>query len=492
MARVSTKRALKALDQNIKNAETYEAWREACLEHDRVSGAEEWKEDDKSPYYDYTLIRMRLNELRQGRARNDVEQLVFNLHEGLHGNLGNIANPYLYNVAKLGTKQLVVDYLQEVCSALEYLCDNDFPGFSFQRKLDFFREMRQAFGASALMLSGGAALGMFHMGVMKALWEQRLLPTVMSGSSAGSIMAAVLATHTDEELADIFDPNYLYVEAFRVVGWKGLLKGKPLLRGDQLETCLEKNVMDLTFEEAFRRTGRHINIPVSPADPHQLARVLNAKTSPNVLVRKAALASCAIPGVFPSVTLWAKNIRGEKVPYIPSRKWVDGSIKNDLPVSRLARLYGVNHTIVSQTNPHVVPFISRRDVDSGVPYYLRKWVTMNWTQNASFILDVMRQKIRNNEVALLVDKAHSIVSQRYVGDINLVPPRMPANLMRVMKNASTKEVAEFIQTGERSTWPKIEVIRNTTIISRTFERCCQKLEEQERRRLQVGQLAAVG
>lgn len=492
MGRVSTKRALKALEQTIKNAETYDAWREACLEYDRASGADEWKEDDKSPYYDYTLIRMRLNELRQGRARNDVEQLVFNLHEGLHGNLGNIANPYLYNVAKFGTKQLVTDYLKEVCSALDYLCDNDFPGFSFQRKLDFFREMRQAFGATALMLSGGAALGMFHMGVMKAIWEQRLLPTVMSGSSAGSIMAAVLGTHTDEELTGIFDPDYLYVEAFRVVGWKGLLKGKPLLRGDQLETCLEKNVMDLTFEEAFRRTGRHINIPVSPADPHQLPRVMNAKTSPNVLVRKAALASCAIPGVFPSVTLWAKNIRGEKVPYIPSRKWVDGSIKNDLPVSRLARLYGVNHTIVSQTNPHVLPFISRRSVDAGFVYSLRKWATMNWTHNASFALDVLRQNIRNNEIALLVDKAHSIVSQRYVGDINLVPPRMPANLMRIMKNASTKEVAEFIQTGERATWPKIEMIRNTTVISRTFEHCCQRLEEQERRRLQMGQLAAAG
>ena len=153
-----------------------------------------------------------------------------------------------------------MDYLREVCSALEYLCDNDFPSFSFQRKLDFFREMRLAFGCSALMLSGGAALGMFHMGVMKALWEQRLLPTVMSGSSTGSIMAAVLGTHTDQELMDIFDPTYLYVEAFRVVGWRGVLKGKPLLRGDQLETCLEKNVLDLTFEEAYRRTGRLINI----------------------------------------------------------------------------------------------------------------------------------------------------------------------------------------------------------------------------------------
>ncbi|MEJ2756719.1 MAG: patatin-like phospholipase family protein [Gammaproteobacteria bacterium] len=295
--------------------------------------------------------------------------------------------------------------------------------------------------------------------------------------------AAVLGTRTDQELVDIFDPTYLYVEAFRVVGWRGLMKGKPLLRGDQLETCLEKNVLDLTFEEAYRRTGRHINIPVSPADPHQQARVLNAKTAPNVLVRKASLASCAIPGVFPSVTLWAKNIRGEKVPYIPSRRWVDGSIKNDLPVSRLARLYGVNHTIVSQTNPHVLPFISRREVEGGMGYTLRRWATMNWTQNASFVLDILRQSIKNNEVALLVDKAHSIMSQRYIGDINLVPPRLATNLIRVLKNETTKEVADFIHSGERETWPKIEIIRNTTEISRTFERCCQKLEEQERRRL---------
>lgn len=487
------RRSSKALEravQAISNAGNYETWRAACLEHDRLSGAEDWKLDDASPYYDYSLIRMRLNELRQARARNDVEQLVFNLHEGLHGNLGNIANPHLYKVAKFGTKRLVSEYLEEVESCLEFLCDNDFPGFSFQRKLEFFRGTGQAFGCSALLLSGGAALGMFHLGVIKTLWEQKLLPTVMSGTSTGSIMVSVLGTHTDEELADIFDPGYLYVEAFRVVGWKGLLKGKPLLRGDQLETCLEKNVMDLTFEEAFNRTGRYINITVSPADPHQESRLLNAKTSPNVLVRKASLASCAVPGIFPSVTLWAKNIKGEKVPYIPSRKWVDGSIKNDLPVTRLARLYGVNHTLVSQTNPHVLPFLSRKGAHS-FSHYFQEWLTANWSLNAGFILDTLRKNIRNNEWALLIDKAHSIVSQRYSGDINLVPPRQPANIMRLFKNATPKEVARFIEVGERATWPRLEQIRNSTIISRTFEHCNKALDEQEKRRLQAGQFATV-
>ena len=50
----------------------------------------------------------------------------------------------------------------------------------------------------------------------------------------------------------------------------------------------------------------------------------------------------------------AKNTRGERLPYVASRKWVDGSIADDLPAKRLARLYGVNHFITSQTNPVVL------------------------------------------------------------------------------------------------------------------------------------------
>jgi len=70
------------------------------------------------------------------------------------------------------------------------------------------------------------------------------------------------------------------------------------------------------------------------------------------------MASCAIPGVFPPVSLQAKNKDGKIQAYLPSRKWVDGSMSNDLPSKRLARLYGVNHFIVSLTNPVVLPFVS--------------------------------------------------------------------------------------------------------------------------------------
>ncbi len=41
-------------------------------------------------------------------------------------------------------------------------------------------------------LSGGAYLGYYHMGVIKALFAEGLLPRVISGASAGSIMTALI------------------------------------------------------------------------------------------------------------------------------------------------------------------------------------------------------------------------------------------------------------------------------------------------------------
>ena len=333
------------------------------------------------------------------------------------------------------------------------------------------------------MLSGGAALGLFHLGVLKAMWESQLLPSIISGSSAGSIMASVVGTHTDDELAEMLDPEYIFVEAFRMTGWRSTLRGKGLLDASQLELCLERNVKELTFEEAYKRTGRRINITVSPADPHQESRLLNAVTSPHVLIRKASLASCAIPYVYPPVMLWAKNINGEKVPYIPSRQWVDGSIKNDLPIQRLARIYGVNHSIVSQTNPHVVPFLSRVEAERTFTTYLRDMVVNNARYNVNHLLDYAKNKIGNPRTALLVDKVHSMLSQKYIGDINIVPPRQPGNIFKILQNASPSVVASFIRNGENSTWPKMELIRNSTCISRTVNECLVRLKAEEEREL---------
>ena len=84
------KNAVKSIQRAMSNARSYEEWKGAALEYDRLCGFDDWKEDDASPFYDYPLIRYRYNDLRTARQRGDVDQLVFSLQEGLHGNLGNL------------------------------------------------------------------------------------------------------------------------------------------------------------------------------------------------------------------------------------------------------------------------------------------------------------------------------------------------------------------------------------------------------------------
>jgi TAG lipase / steryl ester hydrolase / phospholipase A2 / LPA acyltransferase len=73
-------------------------------------------------------------------------------------------------------------------------------------RLAFFNETRHAYGRTALLLSGGAALGFYHVGVVKALMENRLMPRVLGGSSAGSLVCGMIGTRTDEEcVEDLFE-----------------------------------------------------------------------------------------------------------------------------------------------------------------------------------------------------------------------------------------------------------------------------------------------
>jgi TAG lipase / steryl ester hydrolase / phospholipase A2 / LPA acyltransferase len=71
--------------------------------------------------------------------------------------------------------------------------------------------MRHAIGRSALLLSGGAILGMYHIGVVQTLIEADCMPKILAGSSAGSIIASFLATRPKQ---DFFDGKKFNFTAF--------------------------------------------------------------------------------------------------------------------------------------------------------------------------------------------------------------------------------------------------------------------------------------
>lgn len=470
---------LKKLERDIKHASNYDEYEAACLAYDAMSGADEWKAKDESEDYDYKLIQKRVQRLQIARGRGDIHALMSILHEGLHGNLGNIANPALQTHCKIGTKKLIEQFIDEVSLTLEQIVNANEDDVDFYEKLSFFEETAHAFGRSCLMLSGGAGLGFFHAGVVKSLNQRRLLPTVISGASAGSIIGAMLATRTHDELEESLDSERIY-EMFK--HWRtfaGLSKDS-LFDSSMLENALIELFDLTTFEEAFRKTGRHVTITVSPADLHQHSRLLNAKTSPNAIISQAVRASCAVPIVFSPVQLKAKTPSGEIVPYIPNRRFADGSLMADLPFKRLARLYGVNHSIVSQTNPLAVPFISSRRIDA---HSLWDMTTRHIGQlaksNSVFAIDMIEKMVGNKSAKLAIHKVRSIIDQQYVGDINILPKRQLSNISKVLANPTLESMDELMTSGEQASWPQLHVIERNTKISEKLRYHLAQLKKRE-------------
>lgn len=459
--------------KNSKSFTSYEEWRLWAEQEDRRTGMAGWRENNKTPLYDYAAIQRRYQRLKDMREEGNDRGLLFSLHEGIHGNMAGMGNASLYNQALGGTKRLIDDYIDEIVASLKHIDQVSEDVITRDEKLAFFNRVDHCFGRSALMLSGGALLGYFHYGVVKVMFEQGVLPTVISGSSAGSLTAAVLGTHTDDELKDVFSPERLLLDAEHEVS---VMKRLSKPRGERLDEqqvldTIAHLVPDLTFEEAFEKTGRHINIPIAPARKHQTSRLLNNITSPNVYIRSAVLASCAVPGVFEPVQLRAKNFNGGSQDYLPGRKWVDGSMDDDLPAKRLARIYGVNHYIASQVNPHVIPFLSHPEHKNLFDVITRpaKAFAQEWMKSALALSTSVNLPMPRN-LRMAADMLYHVSKQDYTADISILLNPRQISPLRLLSKPTISEVEKLIKAGEQATWPLISRIDNSTRISREVEK----------------------
>jgi TAG lipase/steryl ester hydrolase/phospholipase A2/LPA acyltransferase len=470
-------RTFRECEKALAAATSYAEWYQAALELDRHEGRDKWREEIESDDYDYRLLSSRVRVLKKLRRKSDIDRTIFRLREELHGNLGNMANPALYQHARTGTKKLINEYLDEVCTCLKLLCDSNNPALPPMRKRRFLKRSARSFGRSCLQLSGGASLGMFHLGVIKELESEGIMPRIITGSSAGAILAGIVCSHSSEELEQLLDPSYIEFEWARMFGITDMIKGSGVLDQSLLKKAINRNIPEITFLEAYKQTNRILNITVSPADPHQFPRLLNYLTAPNVLIRRAALASSAIPGLFPPVQLRAKNFSGKSVAYMPQSRWIDGSVHEDIPKQRVNRLHNVNHYIVSQANPHVVPFLSEEGDAKGLLPFIQDVIVKTPMVQIEHLLELVNRHFEIPGLSSVIKKAHAVASQTYSGDITIHPERHLANLGKTFSNFGRREIDNILWEGRRATWPKIERIRNTTQISRTFDRCLQCMSE---------------
>lgn len=477
-----SKRKISKLKAQLAQANSYQQWQEIAEELDTLEHNNVWKNNIASDVYNYELLSDRLKELKSHRQNKDTRALARALREGLHHDLGNMGDIRLYQQSYFGTKRLIEEYVDEVCDCLTYLAGERIEGMPDARKLDFYKDILLSFGRPALLLSGGASLGAFHIGVVKALWEQDLLPQVINGSSSGAIVAATLGTHTDDELPALFDPDTHTKKAWRWAGIMNGFRGQGLMDQKQLQDYIRSFVGEYTMQEAYERTGRSINISVSPVQHHQKPRLLSGYTSPYILMWSAALASSAVPAIFPPVKLLKKDAQGHNVPYMPRLRWVDGSVVSDLPVDRLMHLYDVNYTIVSQTNPHIVPFldddhkIENRSIAS-LPW---RWAKAELKFHSQAVSDYVRKNADSEILRQVSGQVYSMMDQRYHGDVTISPHYQLKHYLKVISNPNPDFVRELMLFGERATWPRMAMIRTHAKISQTLETCIAKLKQDVR------------
>lgn len=161
-----------------------------------------------------------------------------------------------------------------------------------------------------LALGGGAARGFAHIGVIQALEENGLLPDLVAGTSAGSLVAALWASGKGgRELAAIADG----MDETAFADWS--YPGRGLIRGE----ALAKFVRDKTNNRPIEQM--RIPLGIAATDLDSGAGILFQRGDTGTAVR----ASSAVPAVFQPVR-------------IGTHEYVDGGLSAPIPVHHAIRM----------------------------------------------------------------------------------------------------------------------------------------------------------
>ncbi|KIX01799.1 uncharacterized protein Z518_09526 [Rhinocladiella mackenziei CBS 650.93] len=484
------------LRRRLQQANTYQEWQAAAHDLDKYLGNEEWKQSDPYSYYNHQTVKKvtaQLAELQQkvqaeaikrhGGSSDSftaLEELKSLLESCVKNNFVGIENPRLYSETYIGTKELIQSFVDQVEKCLKIVLNSE--RISNDDKVVFFRHLELNYGRTALCLSGGATFAYYHFGVIKALLDAGELPEIITGTSGGALVAALVATRTDEELKQLLVPALAYRinachEGFRTWIRRWWRTGA---RFDSLDWAMQCSWFcrgSLTFREAYERTGRVLNVSCVPSDPHSPTLLNNHITSPDCVIWSAVLASAAVPGILNPIVLMGKTRDGSLVPYSFGNKWKDGSLRTDIPLKALNIHFNVNFSIVSQVNPHINLFFFAPRGSPGRPVTHRKgrgWRGgfLGSTIETSVKLDLQKYLKILRHLELLPRPMgqdwSQIWLQRFSGTVTIWPKTTASDFWNILSDPSPKRLDRMIRVGQRSCWPRIRFISNRMKVERVI------------------------
>lgn len=472
----------------IRQAKSYSEWKRFAIKADSLEGMEIWRTIEESKDFDFKLIKSRLESLKLvqnfDQDPDSIGKAMFLIRAGMIRNLGGICNARLYRQSRVGTKVIIEEYVEQVGKQLSLIAEASSPEVGLNTKIDFFSDLLRTFGRTALILHGGASFGLCHLGVAKSLHQQGLLPKVVCGTYIGAVMAAAICVQDEAGLESLFEGTKLDVSAFVKSGgvfasiFRKLyrfLRHGCLLDVKVLEQCARQNIGDITFKEAFQKSGRILNIIVQSKRKQQVPVLLNYLTAPDVVVWSAACASCAVPGIYDSVTLLAKCAdTGSIRPWHPSTIKMDSANipADDIPTVRLAELFNVNNVIVSQVPSYFSIQISPSEEAVG------------WTAR---FLKLVGEELHHRwqqckEIGLLPSRLAHL--ERFFhapspGDVTISPSIMFMDILHIIHNPTPDFVQYCLEKGEKAVWKRMCQLRMRTRLEYHMETLLDELKRQQ-------------
>ncbi len=398
----------RAWRRKMQNAASYTEWYQAAQALDQSQKRHLWlKQQDYNRRYNWGFVLELMQDMKAAMESGDAVQALAVLQQCTRKNVGGVMSEDLFSYSNTGEpKYIVTEFVNLVETTIRWVTEqtmlqqdnvassdelreqvreeknklmknlvditlhwldrsnhqptpqiSEHTSLAKEDLLKFFKRARAAYGRTALCLSGGAMMGCYHFGHVVGLLETGMLPHIISGTSAGSVIGAIVCTRTDAELRHALRPDVVVEKLVCFARpWRERLKGiwnnGNMFDFDEWMKLISWFTCgDLTFEEAYQKTGRVFCITLSSTTKKAPPVLLNHLTAPNVTIASAVVASAAVPGFIPPVRLQHK-IKGKISTKISDtdETYFDGSIRQDIPVNGLAEMLNCQFFVVCQCN----------------------------------------------------------------------------------------------------------------------------------------------
>ncbi len=238
---------------------------------------------------------------------------------------------------------------------------------------------------------------------------------------------------------------------------------------------VEDNVANITFLEAYQRTGRVLNIHVSrEVSPGKDAGwLMNYITAPHVLVATAAVASCWTPGLYAPVSLKCKSINGEITEFQPHSLRFTAAAYSSFHVNRaterMRELFNVRTFIVADASLSQLPFLSLAHRRSFIARSLHFVTEELWRLTAA----ISRVPLFQSRLTGVI---HSML-EPIQGDVVIYPVTGIGDIFKLLSNPDRRLLDHCLWRGLQQVWPKLPFIRTVMSIETALEHALQPMKQ---------------